>query len=60
MFVAANHLQNQIAVVLTSVSFSVSRANEMAYIRVKLQNARTSYWDKFQRIFYQKGEEILF
>ena len=37
MFVAANHLQNQIAVVLTSVSFSVSRANEMAYIRVKLQ-----------------------
>ena len=37
VFVAANHLQNQIAVVLTSVSFSVSRANEMAYIRVKLQ-----------------------
>ena len=32
MFVAANHLQNQIAVVLTSVS--VSRANEMACIRV--------------------------
>ena len=37
VFVAANHFQNQIVVVLTSVSFSVSRANEMACIRVKLQ-----------------------
>ena len=35
VFVAAN--QNQIAVLLTTVSFSVSRAYEMACIRVKLQ-----------------------
>ena len=42
---AANHLQNQIAVVLTSVSFCVSRANEMA---LSYKNQNSSYWDKFQ------------